>query len=237
LNKYHKFFDAAVAMTSLCSVGLATLAIAGDQTYVESNNNTIKNIQLERLDNSLTSNIQNSDISPLPQKVDQLKHQTVNSSRLLKQPQPKPVSIIAINLIKEFEGFKDQAYIDSDGTPVIGYGLSRIAGKPVRIGDRIDSKQADVALKAQLQEIHQQLNSTIKVQLSDRQFSALASLSFNVGIKAIKNSTLVRKINAGDYTGAADEFLRWDKANLRGQLVQMPGLSRRRQAERQLFLQ
>ena len=224
-------------MTSICSVGLATLAIAGDKTYVEHNNDTVKNIRLERLDNSLISNIQNLDISSFPEKAHQLNHQTANSPILLKQPQPKPVSSIAINLIKEFEGFKDQAYIDSDGTPVIGYGLSRIAGKPVAIGDRIDSKQADAALKTQLREIHQQLDSAIKVQLSDRQLSALASLSFNVGVKAIETSTLVRKINAGDYVGAANEFLRWDKANLRGQLVQMPGLSRRRQAERQLFLQ
>jgi lysozyme len=237
LNKYHQFLDTAIVMTSICSVGLATLAIADDRSYVENNNDTVKNIQLERLDNSLTSNSQNSDISSFPEKARQLKHQTANSPILLKHSQPKPVSIIAINLIKEFEGFKDQAYIDSDGTPVIGYGLSRIAGKPVKIGDRIDSKQADAALNAQLQEIHQQLDSAIKVELSDRQLSALASLSFNVGIMAIKTSTLVRKINAGDYVGAANEFLRWDKANLRGQIVQMPGLTRRRQVERQLFLQ
>jgi len=67
--------------------------------------------------------------------------------------------------------------------------------------------------------------------------SALASISFNVGINSIKTSTLIRKVNAKDYAGAANEFLRWDKANLRGRLVQMPGLARRRQAERQLFLE
>ncbi len=83
----------------------------------------------------------------------------------------------------------------------------------------------------------QELDKAITVDLSDRQLGAIASLSFNVGVSHIGNSTLVRKVNAGDYTGAANEFLRWDKADVRGRLVQLPGLTRRRYAERQLFLQ
>ncbi|MGB5715205.1 MAG: lysozyme, partial [Waterburya sp.] len=129
------------------------------------------------------------------------------------------------------------AYIDTDGTPVIGYGLSRIAGKPVRIGDRISPTEADTALNNHLEEIHRELDQMVKVSLSEQQLSALASISFNVGINSIKKSTLVKKINEEDYAGAANEFLRWDKANLGGRLVQMPGLTRRRYAERQLFLE
>jgi lysozyme len=183
--------------------------------------NVVKDLQLERLDDSLTIKLKKSEsyIAPTP-----------------IRPQAKPVSKIAISLIKEYEGFKDYAYIDTDGTPVIGYGLSRIGGIPVQIGDRISSTQADAALNSHLQEIHRELDKVIKVDLSDRQLSALASISFNVGIDSIKSSTLVAKINAKDYPGAADEFLRWDKANLQGTLVQMPGLTRRRVAERQLFL-
>jgi GH24 family phage-related lysozyme (muramidase) len=75
------------------------------------------------------------------------------------------------------------------------------------------------------------------VELSDRQLSALVSLAFNVGVDFVKNSTLIEKLNAGDYNGAANEFLRWDKANIEGSYVQLPGLTRRRQAERQLFLE
>lgn len=184
-------------------------------------NNVVKDLQLERLDNSLTNKLKKSEayIAPTPIK-----------------PQVKPVSQIALNLIKEYEGFKDYAYIDTDGTPVIGYGLSRIGGIPVQIGDRISTTQADAALNSHLREIHRELDKVIKVKLSDRQFSALASISYNVGVDSIKTSTLVKKINAQDYTGAADEFLRWDKANLQGTLVQLPGLTRRRTAERQLFL-
>ncbi|MEO0927259.1 MAG: lysozyme [Cyanobacteria bacterium J06643_13] len=154
-----------------------------------------------------------------------------------QKPKQEPIPEIAVNLIKEFEGFKDYAYIDTDGTPVIGYGLSRINGVPVRIGDRITPSEADSALDAHLQEIQQELAKVVKVELTEQQLSALASISFNVGVGAIKNSTLLRKINAQDYAGAANEFLRWDKANMRGRLVQLPGLSRRRAAERNLFLQ
>ncbi len=217
----NKYIDGAVVLTSICSLGLTTISIAESKIY-EPSNNVVKEMQLQRLDNSLSINLRHSEIylTPTPSK-----------------PEVKPVSDIAVNLIKEFEGFKDYAYIDTDGTPVIGYGLSRIAGKPVKIGDRISPTEAEAALNNHLQEINQELDQIVKVNLSERQLSALASISFNVGINSIKTSTLIRKVNAKDYAGAANEFLRWDKANLRGRLVQMPGLARRRQAERQLFLE
>lgn len=217
----NKYLDGAIVLTSVCSLGLTSISIAESNIYQPSDH-VVKDMQLQRLNNSLTINLRDSEIDlvPTPEK-----------------PQPKPVSDIAVNLIKEFEGFKDYAYIDTDGTPVIGYGLSRIAGKPVQIGDRISPTEADTALNHHLQEIQRELDQIVKVSLSERQLSALASISFNVGINSIKTSTLIRKVNAKDYAGAANEFLRWDKANLRGRLVQMPGLARRRQAERQLFLE
>ena len=217
LNKY---IDGAIVLTSVCSLGLTTISLAESKIY-EPANNVVKDLQLERLDDSLTIKLKKSEIYIAPTPI---------------KPQPKPISKFAINLIKEFEGFKDYAYIDTDGTPVIGYGLSRIGGLPVQIGDRISTTQADAALNAHIREIHQELEQIIKVDLSDRQLSALTSIAFNVGVDNIKHSTLVQKINTKDYTGAADEFLRWDKANLQGALVQLPGLSRRRAAERQLFL-
>lgn len=218
LNKY---IDGVIVVTSIFSLGLTTISIAESKIY-EPSNQVVKDMQLQRLNNSLSINLRNSELNVAPTST---------------KPQPKPVSDIAVNLIKEFEGFKSYAYIDTDGTPVIGYGLSRIAGKPVKIGDRISPTEADAALNSHLQEIHRELEQIVKVSLSEQQLSALASISFNVGINSIKTSTLVRKINAKDYAGAANEFLRWDKANWRGRLVQMPGLTRRRQAERQLFLE
>jgi GH24 family phage-related lysozyme (muramidase) len=154
----------------------------------------------------------------------------------VKAPSPKAIPTQALQLIREFEGFKELAYIDTDGTPVIGYGLSKINGKQVQIGDRISTVKAEASLKAQLHAIRQTIESEVKVKLNDNQLSALTSLAFNVGVDALENSTLIRKLNAKDYAGAANEFLRWDKANVGGRLLSLTGLARRRQAERQLFL-
>lgn len=217
----NKYFDSAIALTSICSVGLATLSLAEDIIAYEQPD-TVKDIQLQRLDNSLAANLRNLEkVAPLSS----------------TKPKAPPISIAAVNIIKEFEGFKSHAYIDTDGTPVIGYGLSQIKGESVQIGDRISPDEANVALHSQLQVIQQELDKAIKVDLSDEQLGAIASLSFNAGVNHIADSTLVKKINAGNYADAANEFLRWDKANVRGRLVQLPGLTRRRRAERELFLQ
>ncbi len=213
-------------MTSVCSITLATFSFAEDK-IPDPQSHVVHKIQLQKLDRSLEVDLKNleTETRKTPKKTS------------LKKATPKPISPVAINLIKEFEGFKGQAYMDTNGAAVIGYGLSQIGGKPVQVGDRVSAEQANAALKAQVQEIQQELDRAIKVKLSDRQLSALASLSFNVGVDYIAQSTLIRKINAEDYTGAANEFLRWDKANVGGALIQMPGLTRRRQAERQLFLE
>ncbi len=235
LNKY---FDLALAMTGVCSLGLATVPISENQTRLNSQDNAI-DIRLLKIDRSfLLHNNQQVTGYKTIRTNKQLRFTSATSYSIFNQEaETIPVSEIALKLVKEFEGFSDRAYLDTDGTPVIGYGLSRINGKPVRVGDRISEAQADAALKAELQKIQQQINSTVNQELTESQLSAIASLSFNVGFEPIKTSTLIRKLNAGDYTGAANEFLRWDKANVRGKLVQLPGLTRRRQAERQLFLE
>ncbi|MEO1692514.1 MAG: lysozyme [Cyanobacteria bacterium J06631_6] len=219
----NKYFDGAIILTSIFSLGMTTISLAESRIY-EPSNKVVKDLQLQRLDNSLAINLRNLESYTPAKPIEQ-------------KPKQEPIPEIAVNLIKEFEGFKDYAYIDTDGTPVIGYGLSRINGVPVQVGDRITPSEADSALDAHLQEIQQELAKVVKVELTEQQLSALASISFNVGVGAIKSSTLLRKINAQDYAGAANEFLRWDKANMRGRLVQLPGLSRRRAAERSLFLQ
>ena len=213
----NKYLDRAIILGSVCSLGLTSFSIP--ETEYQPSNSVVKDIQLQRLNDSIAIDL---DIE--------------TATNLISKPEPPPVSDIAVNLIKEFEGFESQAYIDTDGTPVIGYGLSKIAGKPVQLGDRISPERADAALKSHLQEIDRELAKIIEVKLSEPQKSALASISFNVGINGIKNSTLIQKINDRDFAGAANEFLRWDKANMRGRLVQLPGLARRRSAERQLFL-
>ena len=215
----NKYLDGAIIFTSICSVGLATISTAETKIYQPSDS-LVQDIQLQRLNDSLA--IDSGDLKTATNSVFEIER--------------APVSDIAIDLIKEFEGFESQAYIDTDGTPVIGYGLSTVAGKPARLGDRISPEKADAALRNHLKQIDRELAQIVKVSLSEPQRSALASIAFNVGINAIKKSTLIKKVNANDFAGAANEFLRWDKANMRGRLVRMPGLTRRRSAERQLFL-
>ncbi|MEM7761080.1 MAG: lysozyme, partial [Cyanobacteria bacterium P01_A01_bin.40] len=82
----------------------------------------------------------------------------------------------------------------------------------------------------------QLVKSHVQVKLNPYQLGALTSLVFNAGTVILTDSTLIRKLNAGDYAGAAREFPRWNKANQGGKLVPFPGLTRRRLAEQKLFL-
>ena len=222
----NKYIDGVIFTASICSLGLATLSFAEDKIPYEQSH-VAKNIRLQELDDSLNHNLRQieKEVMSTPQKT------------IVNEAVPKPIPVVALNLIKEFEGFESQAYIDTDGTPVIGYGLSRVSRRSVELGDRISVARANTILNKQMQQIQQELDRAITVKLSDRQLSAVASLAFNVGVGQIQQSTLVKKINSGDYIGAANEFLRWDKADVDGRLVQLPGLTRRRQAERQLFLE
>ncbi|GAB4547590.1 MAG: hypothetical protein Tsb0014_42270 [Pleurocapsa sp.] len=238
----NRYFDAAIVFTAVGSLGLATFSVAEDRTY-SSYQDTVDDIPSQTIDDGANNVFQPLNLPSYPlEDSENEKMVAINlnlaadyQKNLLEQYQS--VSPVAINLIKEFEGFRDRAYLDTDGTPVIGYGLSRIAGKPVRLGDSISPDRADEVLEAYLQELQDKIRSVVKVPLSDPQLSALTSLAFNVGFESFARSTLVRKLNAGDYAGAANEFPRWDKANVRGMLVQLPGLTRRRHAEKQLFLQ
>ncbi|MGD1899289.1 MAG: lysozyme [Phormidesmis sp.] len=131
-------------------------------------------------------------------------------------------------LIKSFEGLRLQAYRDAVGIWTIGYGTTR----GVRPGMRISENQAIEFLQGDLARFEKAINDSVKVSINDNQFSALASFTYNVGPGAFRSSTLLRKLNRGDIRGAADEFPRWNKAGGRV----LAGLTRRRNAERLLFL-
>ena len=141
-----------------------------------------------------------------------------------------------LTLVKELEGFRSYAYIDSDGTAVIGYGMPVINDRRVKMGDRISQAQAEIALKQELQKIQEQIITGSQVNLNSHQLAALTSFAFNVGVEPLYRSTLFRKLNAGDFIGAANEFPRWNKAHYGGRLVTYPGLTKRRLTERNLFL-
>ncbi|WP_150324700.1 lysozyme [Enterobacter hormaechei] len=138
-----------------------------------------------------------------------------------------------IALIKQFEGCKLTAYQDSVGVWTIGYGWTQpVDGKPIRAGMTIKQETAERLLKTGLVSYESDVSRLVKVGLNQGQFDALVSFTYNLGARSLSTSTLLRKLNAGDYAGAADEFLRWNKAG--GKVLN--GLTRRREAERALFL-
>ncbi len=141
-----------------------------------------------------------------------------------------------INLVKQFEGFSPYSYLDTSGLPVIGYGQTRINGRTVTMGQYIAQAQADASLEQELEDIQRIVLNHVKVDLNPHQLGALTSLVFNAGTRIVTNSTLVRKLNSGDYAGAAREFPRWNKAHQGGRLVVFPGLTKRRLEEQKLFL-
>jgi GH24 family phage-related lysozyme (muramidase) len=136
-----------------------------------------------------------------------------------------------LELVKVFEGLRLEAYQDSVGIWTIGYGTTSDI-LPVRPGMVITEAQAEQFLRKGLEGFEEDVARLIKVPLTSDQFSALVVFTYNVGPGALSESTLRRKLNDGDYAGAAAEFLRWNKAG--GQ--ELAGLTRRRQAERALFL-
>ncbi|WP_200780886.1 lysozyme [Klebsiella oxytoca] len=146
------------------------------------------------------------------------------------------ISNNGIALIKGFEGCRLTAYPDpgTGGAPwTIGYGWTYpVDGKPIKPGMKIDQATADRLLKTGLVNYENDVLKLVKVKLTQNQFDALVSFAYNVGSRALSTSTLLKKLNAGDIKGTADEFLRWNKAGGK----EMPGLTRRRKSERDVFL-
>jgi lysozyme len=143
------------------------------------------------------------------------------------------MSDAGLALVKRFEGLETVAYPDPGnrvtGEPwTIGYGHTR----GVRRGDTCTEEQATAWLREDLQAAEGAVKHVVDVVLTQGQFDALVSFVFNCGAAAFGNSTLLRLLNGGDRTGAAEQFKRWN----RGADGVLPGLVTRRAAERDLFL-
>lgn len=132
-------------------------------------------------------------------------------------------------LIKEHEGEKLTAYVCPAGVLTIGVGHT---GKDVKPGMTITAEESDKLLQSDLQSAEQAVIRMVKVAITQNQFDALVSFVFNVGAGAFRSSTMLRLLNDRDYFGTADEFPRWNKGG--GKVL--PGLTKRRAAERALFL-
>ena len=140
----------------------------------------------------------------------------------------------AIDLIKEFEGFRAKAYLDPVGILTIGYGTTAAAGVGIipRLGMTITEAEAERYLMAAVDKFAAQIAPKITAPINENEFGAFVSLAYNIGPSAFGKSSALRKFNAGDKSGAASAFLLWNKAG--GKVMQ--GLIRRRNAERALFM-
>ena len=144
-------------------------------------------------------------------------------------------SQVCLNLIRDFEGLKVKPYKCPAGIPTIGIGTTRYEnGKPVTMGDPvITESRAWELLSNRLIGCESALKRFVTVELNQNEFDALVSFIYNVGEGNFANSTLLRMLNAGDdRDDVSAQLLRWNKANG----VPLDGLTRRRQAERSLFL-
>ncbi len=143
------------------------------------------------------------------------------------------ISKNGIELIKRFEGLELKAYPDSVGVWTIGYGWTQaVDGKKIAPGMKIDQATADRLLKCGVVQYEQGVNQLVKVRITQGQFDALVSFAYNLGLRSLSTSTLLRKLNNGDTQGAADEFGRWVNAGGK----RLDGLVTRRAAERRMFL-
>jgi lysozyme len=133
-----------------------------------------------------------------------------------------------IDLIKKFEGCALKAYKCPAKVWTIGYGHTN----NVRPDDVISKSEAEELLRIDLAKFEAGVNAAVKVKLTQGQFDALVSFAYNLGTGALQGSTLLKLLNAGNYTGAAAQFDKWIYAG--GKILL--GLQRRRAAEKELFL-
>lgn len=132
------------------------------------------------------------------------------------------------SIVRKFEGCKLKAYLCPAGIPTIGYGHTH----NVKLGDTCTQQQADEWLEDDFFYATSDVKAVVKVPLTDNQLDALASFVFNLGVRKLIQSTLLKKLNAKDYTGAANEFDKWVFAAGK----KLNGLIARRAAEKALFL-
>lgn len=137
-----------------------------------------------------------------------------------------------IDLIKEFEGLRLEAYLCPADVWTIGYGHTSSAGEPfVTRGMKITAAEAERILARDLRVYEAGVLRLVKVEITQNQFDALVSFAYNCGVGALAKSTLLKRLNAGRADAVPAELMKWTKSGGR----ELPGLVRRRRAEAQLW--
>lgn len=144
----------------------------------------------------------------------------------------RKTSAAGIAMLKQFEGLRTTAYKDGGGVLTVGYGHTSDANLKVTPGLTITEQKAEELLRLDLREAERAVDTLVTESLNDNQFAALVSFVFNVGTSAFAKSTLLKKLNKGDYASVPGELLKWVNDN--GKRV--PGLVNRRNAEGGLWV-
>ena len=137
--------------------------------------------------------------------------------------------LLNTDLLHHYEDCKLEAYLCPAGIWTIGWGST---GNHVYKGLVITQEEADQLFIKDCERFVESVNTYVKVPLTQYEFDALVTFAYNVGCSNFESSTLLKKLNIGDYQGASDEFLRWNKS--KGKVLK--GLTYRRQSERHYFL-
>jgi lysozyme len=147
-----------------------------------------------------------------------------------RKPAKKPtrLSPAGAQFIADFEGFRQSPYQDAVGVWTIGYGTTHGVGPGTK---RVTKKKALQLLERDAATAAKAVNDLVDVRLDQHQFDALVSFVYNLGAGALAESTLLKKLNKGDYKGAREQFKRWNHAG--GQVL--AGLTKRRAAEAAVF--
>jgi lysozyme len=151
------------------------------------------------------------------------------------------IGSVGLQLIMSFEGYRAKWYTCPAGKKTIGYGHVYRKGD---IFESLTQPEAVQLLLADLVPVERDINNLVRVPINQFQFDALACFALNVGTdvdadtipEGLGDSRLLKLLNEGNYQAAANEFLKWNKARINGKKVDVLGLTRRREAERELFV-
>lgn len=148
-------------------------------------------------------------------------------------PKGHPKTLKDLDHVKKWEQLRLKAYMPTPHDKwTIGWGHTSTAYQ----GQVITEREAEKLLRKDLAWTVDAIHELVDVPLSQKQFDALAGLVFNIGRTNFANSTVLRRLNASNYAGAADAMMMWTKQRQNGRLVELRGLVRRRKEEREMFL-
>ncbi|WNV48187.1 SAR endolysin [Caulobacter phage Quill_5.2] len=142
------------------------------------------------------------------------------------------VGVAGLALLNTSEGLRLKPYKDPAGIWTVCYGHT---GNDIVLDKVYTKAECEIIRDRDIRSHLAGIKPCIKVPLTQNQQDAILDLSFNIGVQRTCSSTLIKKVNKGDFKGAAEEFPKWNKATVRGKLVVLPGLEKRRAAEKALF--